>query len=360
MNTIALRGCVALIATTVTVAVATAQHDSARISSQSELVDSLDQANLQRAFRVLRQRFLRKDTLSYDELNRAALSGLLARLGNGADLVTQPFDRSESEKGPALRLVSEMLSSEIVYVRPASLSGSELKAFDSVLGGFQRSPANALVLDLRCPGGVDSFRNAADFASRFLPSGTPLFSTERPSDSGVPQAYSSRRGHIWKKQTVILVDQDTCPAGEVLAACLREHLGALIVGENTTGRTVEFEEIPLGASGVLRYAVAEVVLNDGTQLFDGGVAPDVVSKLDRNAKLSCLVAAQMDGVRTYVFESERARLNEAALVAGTNPELQDQLVQSERVTAQPASPPHRDTVLQTAVDILAAAHRLNR
>ena len=327
-------------------------------SSQSALVDTLNQKSLQTAFRMLRRRFLRKEALTYDELNRAALDGLLARLGDGAELVPDPSAGGMHETATELRMVSEMLTSQIVYVRPASLGGGELKAFDSVLGGFQRSPAEALILDLRSPGGVDRFHNATEFAGRFLPASTLLFQVQRPDDSVTPQAHTTRKGAIWKKRTVVLVDRDTGPAGEVLAACLRGHLGSVIIGETTRGRTVEYEEVPIGIGGLLRYAVAEVVLEDGSRLFQAGVVPDVESVLEHRQKRLMLVMAQEKGVRPCVFETERPRLNEAALVAGTHPELPYLLARGSGEESPFDSRPRLDSVIQTAVDVLAAIHRL--
>jgi hypothetical protein len=187
-----------------------------KIVTEPALIETLNQASLQSAFQMLRQHYLEKDTLSLDLLNRIALRGLLDYLGTGAELV--PEDRARSDEGssePGLRLVSELLTNEVAYVRPASLSGEELKRFDSVLVGFQRSPAKALVLDLRCPGGADRFRNVADFASRFLATGTPLFRLERPGDAEGVQEFKSRKGQVWTELEEGLPGSDTSPEPKV-------------------------------------------------------------------------------------------------------------------------------------------------
>lgn len=320
--------------------------------ADEEMIASLNQANLQSSFKLLRERYIEKDKLTLDFINQIALEGLLSRLGNGAELVSEkPEPRKDEDQ---LRLVSGLITQEIAYLRPASMSGNELKHFDTVLNGFERSPASVLILDLRCPGGVTGMRNAAEYCSRFVEPGTDLFRIERPDDSGIPQAYKARKGRKWTKRIVVLVDRDTCPAGEVLAAILQEQLGCLVVGESTAGRTAEYEEVPMGKGGLLRYAVAEVVVKADKKLFGVGVIPDLKKKLDPQAKFTLFLRAQRDGVLATVEEMERARLNEAALVAGTNPEL----VTQTDLAADPSESDLRDNVIQGAVDVVTAVIRM--
>ena len=320
------------------------------------LVDSLNQANLQSAFGILRKRYLRKDELTYEELNRSALEGLLARLGQGATLIEETDgDRpSDSE----LRLVSEMLTNKTVYVRPARLSGNELKSFDSVLIGFQRSPAQSLILDLRSPHGAVTFRNTPEYASRLLPKGSPLYRIEYVTDTGIPQVLRTQRKPVWTKGLVVLIDEDSSPASELLAAVLKANTNCVLIGESTRGRTVEYESVPIGRSAILRYAVAEVVLEDGSRFFGKGIQPDVERTMEREEKLAMFRESQLDGVRQFVFERERPRHNEAALVAGTNPELPAEIVRSTGDLAPKDQRSRIDPVIQAAVDVIEASSRL--
>jgi hypothetical protein len=315
------------------------------------LVDTLNQSNLQDAFRILQRRYVGQDQLSYVEMNRAALEGLLGRLGPGAQLL--PEEEGRGEKA-TYRLVSELISEDVAYIRPARVAGVELKSFDTALRGFARSPASALVLDLRCPAGTKGggdFADTAAFAGRFLPKGTALFTVERAGDNGRPQLYSTQKKPAWKKQLAVLVDEDTGAAGEVLAVCLRAHLGCIVVGAKTSGLSADYEEVPIGPNARLRYAVAEAVFEDGTKIFGNGVAPDIESRLNPEAKVRIFQESQTEGVGKFVFEAERPRLNEAALVARTDPELPFRL---RKGAVDPDPVPDYDRVVQSAVDALVA------
>jgi len=59
------------------------------------------------------------------------------------------------------------------------------------------------------------------------------------------------------------------------------------------------------------------------------------------------------GVGGLVFETERARMNEASLVAGTNPEIDaEEAAQRDGTDGEDAKTPLYDTVLQRAVDLV--------
>ena len=56
---------------------------SARVNS---IIDQMPQSSLQEAFRHLKEEYIKKENLTYDELNRAALQGLLERLDFGGQI----------------------------------------------------------------------------------------------------------------------------------------------------------------------------------------------------------------------------------------------------------------------------------
>jgi hypothetical protein len=64
-----------------------------------------------------------------------------------------------------------------------------------------------------------------------------------------------------------------------------------------------------------------------------------------------LKAALESGVAPLAVETERPRMNEAALVAGTNPEL-DAMQAAARARGEKPKPPLRDAVLQRALDAI--------
>jgi hypothetical protein len=93
----------------------------------------------------------------------------------------------------------------------------------------------------------------------------------------------------------------------------------------------------------LRLAVAEVLVA-GQAIYPRGLRPDIEIAQDPAERESILAAALTKGAAGFVFEQERAQFDEAALVAGTNPEL-------DRVATDPGL---IDRPLQRAVDLVTA------
>ena len=120
----------------------------------------------------------------------------------------------------------------------------------------------------------------------------------------------------------------------------------MIIGSDTAGEAVEFSEFPLGGGKLLRVAVSQVVLPDNSPIFPLGVRPDIAIALPPGDLAKIFAASRNQGVSQFVFDSARPRMNEAALVANTNPEIES--------TRDPEAPPLRDTVLQRAMDLVTA------
>src|SRR5262249_29772855 len=135
------------------------------------------------------------------------------------------------------------------------------------------------------------------------------------------QVLTSKDDPKFRGVMVALVDRDSAGTPEVIAAVLRAHVNAMVIGQQTRGEAVEFANFPLPGGLVLRIAVAEVTLPDKTTVFPGGVKPDVPVDVPRETTQAALKHGLEKGVSELVFETERARMNEAALVTGANPEL---------------------------------------
>ncbi len=315
-----------------------------------QLVDELDQANLQEAFRILRSDYIKHDTLSYLELNRAAMQGLLERLDFGAMLLTKAS--REAQDAP-FSFYSEKLSEEIGYVRFGKFRKEEIEELDKALARFNDEPEmQTLIVDLRSPQAMADFEIASSILSRFREVGEILFKIRRPREER-PRLFTSRDApKLWKRDVIVLIDRETGNVGEIIAAVLREDERCFVIGEKTVGMTVEYRDVPVGGDRILRYAVAEVVLPDGESLFQQGVKPDVATTSSTKVKQAIFRASEERPLADFVFDRGRPRMNEAALVAGTDPELDYFVARSNGEDTPWDKPMLRDRVLRQAVDLL--------
>ncbi|MEZ4588234.1 MAG: S41 family peptidase [Gemmatimonadales bacterium] len=156
--------------------------------------------------------------------------------------------------------VSLMLDAETGYVRITSFDNAKVAGdFHDALGKLKDRGMRRLVLDLRNNGGglVDE---AAAVAGEFLPSGSLLYVTEsRKGDK--PDSVKVKRS-FWKKEErypmVVLVDDGTASAAELVAGALQDHDRALLVGRTTFGKALLMRGFPLLDGSVIVMAFGRV------------------------------------------------------------------------------------------------------
>lgn len=315
-----------------------------------DAANALGEDELSSVIQMLRDTYVRPAELEDAALARARFQGMLERLGNGVRVFASPASPS-SEQQP---FRAELLAGNVAYLRLGTLSHGTIATLDATLQGYAKAPT-ALVLDLRATPHHSDFEQAAEVCRRFCPKGRILFTVKR-TRANDEEILTSRMDPAWRGPLVVLVDSDTAGSGEVVAAVLRTHVGAYIIGQQTKGEAAQFEEIPLTKGRVLKVAVGEVTLPDATPVFPGGLRPDLIVDVPQEKTDEVLFAALSETELTPLIEDQqRARMNEAALVAGTNPEL-DAAQEIQRIKASGVPPKAllRDTTLQRALDYITA------
>ena len=313
------------------------------------LINSMGSADLAQAIQALKSNYINPDALSETEIDRATLAGLLARLGRGVMLLPQQAPSGSDTTTP---FFGEILAGHIAYVRVGSLSAPNLQALDANLQGLGAKKVDALVLDLRATSTANEFALGSEVAKRFCPKGRPLFTLRKPGQKQ-ERAFTSERDPVYQGLLIVLADSDTSGPAEAVAGVVRQYTKALVIGQPTAGRAVEFSDVNLNGGRMLRIAVAEAVLADGRSLFPEGVKPDLPVELSAVEKRQVFAESVTKGISQFVFEAERPHMNEAALIAGRNPEL-DAFEAAQRRGRTPEPPKVRDPVLQRAVDVVTS------
>lgn len=318
------------------------------------LLDQLPQNGVQSAFQILRRDYIRRDDLTFEELNRAALQGLLARLDFGASL--QPAVQHSVPTDPGVLV--EFLAADIAYLRPETFASGEGALFEKALAGVIEKRARHLVLDLRVGTTAGVLDEAASLLQCFLPEGELMFKLKQMGQEDA-DLYISRKPPLWTGRVVVLIDEDSCPAAETVAACLHARRRAVLIGSKTRGATVRYAEVRLDEATVLRYASAEMLLPDGTSHFRKGLEPHYVMRGGAEDKRKVFSASRGKSMRPYVMDRVRPRFNEAALVAGSNPELDAYVRRSQGQPLPGDEGQLREVVVQRALDLLSGSDLLN-
>ncbi len=158
-----------------------------------------------------------------------------------------------------------------------SFSENSPDLFRSALKQFVQSGDSKLVLDLRGnPGGY--LEAAVDMASWFLPADKVIVS-EDYGGGKAPDVYKSKGYNIFNNnlKMVILVDQGTASAAEILSGALSEQGIAKLVGQKTFGKGSVQELLPLPNDASLKVTVARWLTPKGKSISQEGIVPDVVA-----------------------------------------------------------------------------------
>ncbi len=328
---------------------APSQSPSAKPTTE-QVVNSLNPADLQAVIALLKSNFTNPDAITDTELNRATIQGLMVRLPHGVMLL--PNRESASVEAP-IAFYSEILDGHIGYLRLGSLNSVNLQALDKSLSSFATKKVDALVIDLRASQATNDFAMAAEFAKRFCPKGKPLFTLRKPA-ARQDRVFNSDRDLAFRGLIMVLTDGDTAGAAEALADALHFYDKALIMGQPTAGRAVEYSDLPLPSGKILRVAVAEIVSAEGHSLFLEGIKPDVPVEMSMVDKRQIFQLSSEKGMAPFVYEAGRPHMNEAALLAGTNPEVEAAEAAQQRRGRSPEKPPTHDPVLQRALDVVTS------
>lgn len=138
------------------------------------------------------------------------------------------------------------------------------------LAAVMETEPGTIVVDLRDnPGGYVT--SAVEVASEFIDEGLVLTKT---SPEGSEEHYAEPGGLATTQRLLVMVNQGTASAAEILAGALRDRRGAVVVGTDTFGKDAVQIAFPLNNGGELHMAVARWTTPEGHGVGPKGLAPD--------------------------------------------------------------------------------------
>lgn len=169
-----------------------------------------------------------------------------------------------------------LLPNKVFLIELYNFSADSPNLFRRALRGFIDAKTDKLLLDLRGnPGGY--LEAAIDMASWFLPPGKVVV---REDFGGKKEEVIHRsRGYdifTEKLKMVILVNNGSASASEILAGALQEHGVARIVGSKTFGKGSVQELVKITPDTSLKVTIARWLTPDGVSISAGGITPDIV------------------------------------------------------------------------------------
>jgi carboxyl-terminal processing protease len=141
------------------------------------------------------------------------------------------------------------------YIKVNRFAANTYEEFKAQLTDLQRQGLKRLVLDLRGnPGGY--LDRATRLADEFIAGSRKIVYTVGKEEQYATQTYAHVAGDWEQGPLVVLVDENSASAAEVLAGALQDHDRALLVGRRTFGKGLVQQPITLQEGGELRLTVA--------------------------------------------------------------------------------------------------------
>ena len=220
-------------------------------------------------------------TLSLDE----AAAKMRGKVGTEVSLTLLPFGKELQEK-KTVSLIREKISLSPVslnldthtgsipigYIRLNQFSANAAQEISNAITNLEKQGAKAYILDLRNnPGGL--LQAGIEIARLWLDEGTIVYTVNR---QGNLDSFTSLGPALTDSPLVVLVNQGTASASEILAGALQDNQRATLIGEKTFGKGLiqSLFELPDGAG--LAITVAKYETPNHKDIHKLGIMPDQV------------------------------------------------------------------------------------
>lgn len=169
----------------------------------------------------------------------------------------------------------------IALLRVSRFGDDTHTEFKNAVAQAQNEGAKGLILDLRNnPGGL--LDEAVDLSGYFLPRSTTVVQ-EEDAQGNKTELQSQGAGALQSLPVVILINQGSASAAEILAGALRENReNVRIVGKTSFGKGSVQELIPVSKDTSVKITVARWLTPKGNQINQVGITPDETVELTRD------------------------------------------------------------------------------
>lgn len=189
----------------------------------------------------------------------------------------QPFDVTLTRDVIQIRSARWHREGDVGYIR---LTAFNEKTYDGLKDGIEKlrkeigtDTLRGFVLDLRNnPGGL--LDQAVSVSDAFLDAGEIVSTRSRNAED--TQRFNARKGDLTNGlPLVVLINDGSASASEIVAGALQDHRRAIIVGTKSFGKGSVQTIIPLAGHGAMRLTTARYYTPSGRSIQAVGIEPDI-------------------------------------------------------------------------------------
>ena len=171
-------------------------------------------------------------------------------------------------------VVSKIVKNKVGYLRLRAFNDNSSDQLKKEINEINKSKKLVgYILDLRNnPGGL--LTQAIEISNFFLNDGE-IVSTKGRGNRENRKFFAKKGDEIGGKPLIVLINNGSASASEIVAGALQDHKRAILLGEATFGKGSVQSIIPLKNKGALRLTVSKYYLPSGKSISDIGVTPDI-------------------------------------------------------------------------------------
>lgn len=188
-------------------------------------------------------------------------------------------------------ITTEILENNIGYLKLPSFDEDTAKDFEEKVKELQSKGAKSLVIDLRNNGG-GIVNEATDIADMLLEKGQTIISTVDKDDKK-EITYSNKKPEF-TIPVIVLVNENSASASEILACSLQDNERAKIIGTKTFGKGIIQTLLSLTDGSGLKITTEEYYTPKGTTIHKVGITPDEEVELPDTVKSIYYVTKEED------------------------------------------------------------------
>ncbi|MBD0316486.1 MAG: S41 family peptidase [Nitrospiraceae bacterium] len=173
--------------------------------------------------------------------------------------------------------VKSKLIDNLGYVRLTQFQEASGRDLAKAIKQFREQKVQGTILDLRNnPGGL--LTAAVDVSEQFLPNGKLVVYT-KSREGKKDEWFAKSKDQLEDLPVIILVNEGSASASEIVAGALQDWGRAVIVGTTSFGKGSVQTILPLGDGSGLRLTTAKYYTPKGRSIQSTGITPDIVVKL---------------------------------------------------------------------------------
>jgi carboxyl-terminal processing protease len=179
--------------------------------------------------------------------------------------------------------VSYMVDHEIGYIKISRFAANTYDEFKEAFSKLKKQGMQKLILDLQGnPGGY--MDRATSIVDEFLPADRLIVYTEGKRDRYASRAMSTARGSFLNNPVIVLIDEGSASASEIVAGALQDNDRALVVGRRSFGKGLVQMPIALSDGSELRLTISRYFTPSGRSIqrpYENGVREYNQDQLER-------------------------------------------------------------------------------